>query len=331
MSSGPAHHVAGVSVPANLLIMGEYAVLEEGGLGFAVAPDIRVAGTLSRTEEPGAGGRPLTATGRIPGSTFTWPGDTGLFGRAADYLAERLPPPGTGGAELLIDSSDLYGPGGKKRGLGSSAAAVVAMTALWTAAVGEPQTESGRLFPLALGAHREAQGGRGSGYDVACSCYGGTLLFTGGQEPLVRRVSLPWMPSIRIFSGRAPVRTVSAVGCYREWSWSHPEPAREFLRESNRLVSEFCAASGWEEALGILTTYRELVLKLGRVIGVAADIAPPPATAEHTGGQLGALSFVKAVGAGNELGIVMAPHSDPAAARRGTELLKIAERGVEWQ
>jgi mevalonate kinase len=42
------------SVPANLLLLGEYAVLEEGGLGLAVAvdPRVRISAAPGR---PGAG------------------------------------------------------------------------------------------------------------------------------------------------------------------------------------------------------------------------------------------------------------------------------------
>lgn len=31
-----------LSVPGNILLLGEYAVLEQGGIGLALAPDIRV-------------------------------------------------------------------------------------------------------------------------------------------------------------------------------------------------------------------------------------------------------------------------------------------------
>ncbi|MFW5690130.1 MAG: hypothetical protein ACOC1U_11215, partial [Spirochaetota bacterium] len=82
--------VTTVSAPANILLLGEYAVLEEGGLGLAVALDVRARGE-HRSAAPGpvegsseAGGATGTAAlgvrGRIPGGEVVWPGDTGVLG-----------------------------------------------------------------------------------------------------------------------------------------------------------------------------------------------------------------------------------------------------------
>lgn len=79
-----------------------------------------------------------------------------------------------------FDASSLR-ENGRKLGLGSSAGICVASLA---ALVAEARTSAGiawtndslaaELFPLALRAHREAQGG-GSGIDVAAACFGGIL------------------------------------------------------------------------------------------------------------------------------------------------------------
>jgi phosphomevalonate kinase len=66
----------------------------------------------------------------------------------------------------------------RKLGLGSSAAILVASLAAAHARAGQPEPELRRAIePLALRAHRTAQGG-GSGIDVAASIWGGTLIAT---------------------------------------------------------------------------------------------------------------------------------------------------------
>ena len=52
-----------LSAPANLLLLGEYAVLEEGGLGLALAVERRARITV----EPSDG---LEVLGRRPGGSF---------------------------------------------------------------------------------------------------------------------------------------------------------------------------------------------------------------------------------------------------------------------
>ncbi|MEM1034223.1 MAG: hypothetical protein AAGN82_28045 [Myxococcota bacterium] len=71
---------------------------------------------------------------------------------------------------------------GRKLGLGSSAAILVACMAVGPAALRATAADANEnlgawLFPRALAAHRAAQGG-GSGVDVAAACFGGVLRAT---------------------------------------------------------------------------------------------------------------------------------------------------------
>lgn len=82
----------------------------------------------------------------------------------------------------------------RKLGLGSSAAILLASLAcLPPTDLSTPEGVE-RLFQHALKAHRDAQGG-GSGIDVACSCFGGTLSYqldaVSGGPPRLRKLSLP--------------------------------------------------------------------------------------------------------------------------------------------
>lgn len=319
---------ASVSAPANLLLLGEYAVLEEGGLGLAVAPDVRAKATLAGPRAAGRGeGRDRPAPpvspadtdnepvvrGRMPGGEVRWPGDPGVLGRVADYLLETVgPAPG----DVEVDTSAFFRADGRKRGYGSSASLTVALTALWTG-FEHARADRERVRRIATEAHRAAQGGRGSGYDVAVSSIGGVVLFTGGERPEARRVALPWLPPVSLFEGPDPVATTDAVGRYREWCGAHPGEAGAFLERSNELVVRFATAPSWAEAREVLLEYRELTLDLGGRIGVPADIEPPASIGEEGIG--------KAVGAGNELGVILAPGTAPDRA------VGVAEEGYRWE
>ena len=88
--------------------------------------------------------------------------------------------------DISIDSSALRA-GGHKLGLGSSAAVAVALTAALARAAGL-ELDRGAVFELANAAHRAAQGGSGSGGDVAASTYGGLLRYERDTAP----VPLAW-------------------------------------------------------------------------------------------------------------------------------------------
>ncbi len=300
-----------VSAPANLLLLGEYAVLEEGGRGLALALDVRAVASLTGTAREG--GRDRVVRGAIPGGEVVWPGDRGVLGGVADYLHERFgPAPGC----VELDTSSFFRADGRKRGFGSSASLAVALTALWCGFDGTP-ADRDRVRRIATEAHRAAQGGRGSGYDTAVSALGGVVLFTGGADPQARRVELPWLPPITLFAGRDPVATTGAVGRYRAWRDANAGAADRFLNRSNELVDRFAAARSWEEARETLVAYRELTLELGDVVGVPARLEPSAPLDED--------GVSKAVGAGDELGVVLAPGT---AADRAVTL---ADEGVRWE
>jgi phosphomevalonate kinase len=280
--------------------MGEYAVLEEGGLGIGIAPEIRATATCERLALPGT----TVVEGSLPGSSVSWPGDAGLLGRVCDYLDGNHGL--TGPFRFTVDTSAFFDNQGRKRGYGSSAAMTVVLAALWLAhsrADGPPSAAGGRnlerehLFRVAVRAHRAGQSGSGSGYDVAASTFGGLTLFTGGEEPTARAIELPWLPPVYLFAGPDAVITRGAVGRLREWQSSHAREWGAFLAESNRLVLQFAGAGGWADALAVLREYRELTQRLGEGIGVTAEIAVPAG--------LPGEAFTKAIGAGNELGIAL--------------------------
>jgi phosphomevalonate kinase len=226
----------------------------------------------------------------------------------------------------VIDSSDFYGEGGKKLGLGSSAAVAVAVCACVAEAAGLPWWQVETELPrVANTAHRTAQGGRGSGYDVLASVHGGIGVVTGGRNPGWEDVELPWLSTIGLQSRRRSVRTGSAVASYERWKEAHAKEHREFLAASNRYVSELAGSPDFDTAKPILSLARDLGRNLGRAIGVSADIGQREDV--DAPNEAAFASFCKALGAGNELvGCISRSGRCPA----GFTAEEIDREGARW-
>src|SRR5690606_17926630 len=117
--------------------------------------------------------------------------------------------------DLVIDSA-AYQHGGHKLGLGSSAAVAVALVAALTGARGVTVTAD-ELFALADSAHREAQGGSGSGGDIAASVYGGRIRYLRGERPQ----QVGWPDDLALLAvvtgtGSSTVDLVGRVSAYRD-------------------------------------------------------------------------------------------------------------------
>jgi phosphomevalonate kinase len=291
------------SVPANLLLLGEYAVLEEGGLGLAAAVEPRARVRA----EPGRAS--LRVIGRMgPGAELLWSPGYGRDDPRAAFLesvVRECCPAGQPSGTVEVDTSALF-PGGRKAGYGSSAAAAVALCwGLLALAAGTPPPPAA-VLKVALAAHRRAQGGRGSGYDVLTSLHGGIGLFTGGAQPAWESLALPWLEPLFLFRGGGSVSTPDAIQRYRAWAARRPEEAQRFLQESNCDVQAFAQAGSRREAGHWFLRCRQRGLRLGEDIGVGAAVLPPfpGLPVEHC----------KALGAGNELGMVFSDLSVEASA-----------------
>ncbi|MBN1834848.1 MAG: hypothetical protein JW820_03295 [Spirochaetales bacterium] len=322
-----------MTVPGNLLLLGEYAVLEEGGLGVCLGLERRV---VVRSEPA----RQLEIEGSWGRGAVRWseraPEASPLFREVVRscrrYLAAagRFPiGPGPSAASdgpaarLRVDSSAFFLSPERKSGFGSSAAVAVGLAFSLLVLAGLDAAAATAAAPqLALEAHRAAHGG-GSGYDVLTSAHGGMGLFTGGAAPRWQALALLWLPPLYLLQGPRSVSSAEAVKRYREWKREHPGEARRFLRRSNAAVEEFVNAGSWTQAEASFLRAREQGLRLGERIGVPAALAPPPG--------LRGVPF-KAVGAGDELGVVALPHGrEGAALAAGLERLVPAEEGVAWQ
>jgi phosphomevalonate kinase len=313
-----------LSVPGNLLLAGEYLVLDEGGKGLAVAVEPRLSasagpsstgdwsiraimGKTSLSWPPGAGSAADPATGSGSGENLPL-ARTMMLACAEAFAARGKPMPEPLAIEL--DSSAFFSPEGRKAGFGSSAAAAVAIAMLTGRAAGLADAELVDFSAeAALAGHRAAQGGRGSGYDIFASLYGGCGIFTGGTKPGWKVLGpLPPRHAVLV-PGPAAVRSSEAVEAFRCWLAGHPEEAVSILPGMRSGVRALVDAT----ISGDTTSFR-LALdqagaagrQLGEAIGYSAFIAPPSGFESLR---------VKALGAGNELGMmvledVMPGHQD---------------------
>lgn len=305
-----------LTVPGNLLLMGEYAVLEKGGLGITLGVDQRITLTL----EPG---NHLEIRGTYGKKRLMWneqeaqSNGKSLFDWIIKVCREDLALPLFKG-KISIDSSRFYR-NGLKRGYGSSAAVTVG---LMKALTGRAEISEEAFFSGAVKAHRNFQNGKGSGYDIAASLFGGTGLFRGGNKPAFSRVKFPAFKELYLFNNSKPVLTKESVKKYNRWKKEYPLKQKKFLKESNDNVRAFIEAKCTEAAMNAFLRARDLGIKLGEMIGSPADFPEMEAILKKIS------PHYKALGAGNELGLLINEKNKPP--KNGFEKLNIAREGVQW-
>ena len=328
--------------PGKLVALGEYAVLD-GAPAVVLALDRYVEAAI----EPSPDGRCrlTTRSATVVERQFA-PGDSSdaplidLVAAAAPRLAWTA----------TIDSRAFF-EGRAKLGLGSSAAVLCAWAGAFAAfarsshgeAVAEPTVEA--LIEL----HRQFQGGKGSGLDVAASYTGGAITFR------IPRPDLPQIGSVRlpnsvgfagIFTGRS-ASTPDLVAHYRAWRRDRPREATALVGRLAALAEAGCAAlegtnaAGWLEAFA---AYGRGLQELGEASGV--DLV----TAEHR--EIGAeahrhgVAYKISGAGGGDLGLACAADSErleafrKSVADRGFRVinvsladhgLQVAQRGAGWQ
>lgn len=336
------------SVPGNLLLFGEYAVTLPGGLGVAIGVEPRVIGIVekapafaihgttgsgsfhwrgSEDSRPGIGGSgpgvpdaPTASQGLISSVLQVTTEASGFDIRNIDSLNCRI----------TLDSSELYRSDGSKRGLGSSAAVSVLLAAILLRLFTGAPPKRDDVLKSALRAHRLSQGGRGSGYDVAASCFGGLGLFEGGEAPGWSDLAAGWIPTLWLFPGPREVATAPAIGNFERWREAEPDAFQAFVAASNAGVRELIATSSWQRAAPVATHLGELARKLGRDIGVPAEVPERLVTClekENHSSLEAQSTTIKAVGAGGEL-FVSFGYGEARTCPGGQEI-RITE-GLRW-
>ncbi len=303
------------SAPGKLFLIGEYGVLH-GGTAVVAAVDRRavarfVPGGLPSTPLIAAAVRAVAEQAAQDGQTSTWP----------DGAPE-------------VDSTALS-QDGQKLGLGSSAAAVVAAVGALCDALGQT-VDAGRLLPLAIGAHRAAQGGRGSGGDVAASLFGGLIAYarTGEGEPAIRPLPAALPAELVIFRAGDPAATVHFLNAVERLASRNPVEhaarVQPITTAAMRFVLAHEAGDGGALIEAVAAAHEAL-----QALGQAADV-PIVTPALQTAAALarGCGGAAKGSGAGGgDVGIGFFPDVDAAeafrarASRLGLQILSITTGG----
>ena len=177
-----------------------------------------------------------------------------------------------GAVAPAFDASALRS-AGRKLGLGSSAAILVA-----SLAAADPRHFSSEaelrqaIFATALAAHHQAQGG-GSGIDVAASTWGGTLLARrgAGGELEVEPLLLPGALVVEAWASEVAASTsefLQAVARFRARSPSEHAALFGALRAAAERASQALRSGQTPDLIAQLDQQRAGFLALGRAAGI---------------------------------------------------------------
>ncbi len=246
-----------VKIPGKVMLSGEYAVLH-GGTAVLVAVNrhLIVAESEYNTEE----GNPVVAQA------------------LKVYLPEIGELENRNRLEniTIVRSSMLEkGEGGKKLGLGSSAAEAVGVVALRYERAGIPWRENREaVMNAALEAHSIAQGGLGSGADVAVCAFEAPITFRlVDGKPVVKALDMPTRQKHRaalVWTGEScdsRLQVERFNSWYKESHHDAPGLVDRLIGLSERMVPEWTRAT-WHVLFDMLTEYTVVLSRCAREAGI---------------------------------------------------------------
>jgi phosphomevalonate kinase len=295
-----------VTAPGKLVLLGEYAVLD-GFPAIVAAVNRRASGQF------------------VPGRTP----ESNLVDIAVSHAKDALGPNRSAlpRGSVLVDTA-AFSLNGTKMGIGSSAAtaAVTVGAVLEMAGIAVNVKESTDLiFNLALAAHREAQGGLGSGADVAAAVYGGVLHYTRPANGAATIRRLPPLAGVEmvVFSTGTASSTVDCLQAVGAFAKASPETHRQLLPPIADAVTRFEAGLFARDAAEIFAAIGAAHVgmeMLGQAAGVPI-VTPVLAHAAVIAAEVGGAAKPSGAG-GGDVGIAFLP--DPEAA----EEFRVRARGL---
>lgn len=279
--------------PGKLMLLGEYAVLDGApALVLAVDRYCQVELSLCGADEaqidtPELDQPPLKF--QVEQHRLVWSrppaGGQARTARLIESIIACRPGSDAGlqPFRMRIDTAALFhGPAGArvKLGLGSSAASAVAIDAALGAAFGETAGPSGLAsMPHLLDVTRAAQGGQGSGADLAASLCGGLISYRiGGNQPSIRRQSLPdGLVLVPVWTG-LPASTGDLVAAWRRAARHRRNDYTRLLAAMRDQAQAGLQAVEGADGAALLACWSEY----GRIMGKMNDLVDQPVvTAEH--------------------------------------------------
>lgn len=278
------------SSPGKLVLAGAFVVLD-GAPGVALAVSPRLSLALAKAGER------------------AWPA-ADPHARAvlrALALDPSSPPPLAIHAAFPVDVQGWS--------LGSSAAYVTALAAALSYRVGRPLAGI-ELAAVARDAHREAQGGVGSGLDVTCCALGGLVVFRPGRGCVMpEAASLAWPGHLGVVVVRSPSSegTAERIRCYLgRRGTGDSEPRRRLVGSIEGLIQALLAGGDVLDALAAVG------LDEARWLAAAAPFMVPvalPAVRAALAPFAACRSVVvKSLGAGDAVGVFLDLRAVPEAA-----------------
>lgn len=318
-----------IFIPGNLLISGEYAVTLEGGKGIAVA--VLPCATIESQDSP-----MFSVHSSFNQNCYTWKEDAAavtdmpliniVFKTVKEHLLKKqIPPPPP--LRISIDTSSFYYPSGRKKGFGSSAAVSAGLTYLLLASAYETSPQKEEVFLLALEAHREFQGGKGSGYDIAASLFGGTGLFIGGKRPNWTPLTLDWVESLVLISGDEAASTKGALNLFNTARERAPGFEKQFFKWSNEVTDHLAGASNLAFAKEKFARAWELNVWIHEKLGICGEGKKLKEILEK---YRMASCPAKALGAGGELAAALCP-LDQSFAKDASFPLIVSKGGLRCE
>jgi mevalonate kinase len=299
-----------VSAPGKLFLIGEYAVLD-GHHAVVAAVDRRVTARF------------------VPGGAPATPLVEKVVEAVRAYLLEDGGTPPEGAPEL--DSRALASDAGKL-GLGSSAAVAAAGVGAMLEASGcEIEYTRSLAFSLAHRAHRAAQGGRGSGADVAAAIYGGVVSYAqrdGGVD--VQPLDLPGAIELVVFSTGTPSSTVDHLRALETTVETDRAARGRRLAALGAVAADFVVGCANDDARAVVDAAARAnaqLAALGDLIGLPI-VTPAFAAAAKAAEELGGAAKPSGAG-GGDVGVAFLTDRGAAQTFReraphiGVEILSI--------
>jgi phosphomevalonate kinase len=283
-----------VTAPGKLVLLGEYAVLE-GFPAIVAAVNRRASGQFVPARAP----------------------ESELVAIAVRQAAEALGPNRVAlpRGSVLVDTS-AFSLNGTKMGIGSSAAtAAVTVGAVLEMAGVSVADSADLIFDVALASHRAAQGGLGSGADVAASVYGGILQYT---RPGARPASVHRLPALQgaelvVFATGIASSTVDCLKAVAAFAKQRRDAYRHLLPPIADAVMRFQAAlyaRDTAEIIAAIAAAHTAMDALGQAAGVPI-VTPLLAHAALLAGEVGGAAKPSGAG-GGDVGVAFLPDPDAA-------------------
>ena len=212
-----------VSAPGSLMLFGEHAVLHDKG-AIACAVDQRI--TITVTPKTDRKVRIRSSLGQYDEHI-----DDLLVAPPFTFMLTAIQnDPVFTGAIFDVDSGfDSH------VGLGSSAAVTVATVAALRHMRDLP-LDPKEIFSDALLEVRQAQGGRGSGTDVAASIYGGIIHYRATPEPKTTPLQTPELPPISLIYCGYKVPTPEVIATVEEALKKTPDKGASIYTEMGKIT-----------------------------------------------------------------------------------------------